>query len=135
MYFSPHEIRFGLSRSNPILIAMLSAVLKPTPSISSARIYGLSFMTEIDSSLYLLYIFSMIPVLTSYFLRNIISSLTADCFFHSLTMDSYFFCPIPRISRSRSGSLFSTFNDSMPNLSTIIFAKTGPIPFTKPLDK
>ena len=57
MYFIPLCILKVEVDSIPKLLAILSAVLKPIPDISSVNTYGFSFTILIDSPLNLLYIF------------------------------------------------------------------------------
>ena len=64
--------------------------------------------------------------------KNSVSLLTPACFLKPALISLALLGPMPLISASFSGCISSTSRDLAPNLSTIMAAVAGPIPFTVP---
>ena len=128
----PAFILMDDSGENPILSAISSAVLKPTPAMSSASLYGFSRTIFITFMPYSLYIFIASALETPYWLRKIIALRNSFFSSNCVPISMAFFSVIPFISASLSGSLSMILKVSSPNFLTIFAERAGPTPLIMP---
>ncbi len=135
VYSIPLLIRYTLSLSIPASRAISSAVRNPTPSISSASLYGFSSIILYTSLPYILYtLFARLLDIPN-FCRKTMTFLTSCLSSTKAPISWAFLRDMPFILDSISGSSSITRNVSLPNASTIFLASDGPIPFTAPEER
>ena len=134
-YIRPDFILKPASFFIPTFLAISSAILKPTPAISSANLYGLLVIIEYKVCPYSLYILADNFILIPYFCRNIIASDIS--FFSSICspIDIAIASLIPFTSDNLSGSFSSICIVSVLNFATILLASVGPKPLKAPEPK
>ena len=116
----------------PTRAAISSAVLKPTPSISSAMRYGFSLSILYISPPYLLYIFTARFILMPYCCKKIMASLKSLFALTWSAISIAFLWLMPFTSASLSGSSSMMRKVSFLKRLTIRAASASPIPCMAP---
>ena len=130
----PATILLSLSFSMPIEAAIESAVINPTPSISSTSIYGFFLTFSIVLSPYALNILRLMFIETPSDCKKMTASCALFAFANATENSVALLSDIPCTRASSKGFSITSKEDS-PKRSTIFCAVTLPSPFISPLER